>query len=336
MESGQARAPRFWRRLFLGCAGIALGGLFLFLAARSVSMTDLQAALRRMDANWLGVGVAVYLGSISLRCLRWGILLRATGSVKWRHAAEALIFGYTANYVLPGRLGEFFRADYAHRIFHLSRFTALGTIVVERVCDGVVLVVALWASIAAILLSTDLPSTDASWVLAVGVASAVLFGAATIFVLLSQRIELRRFNIMEAIAARWDRLVVGISSASRGRMWTIILYSVGIWSLEVLTVESIVRSFGVDLSGAQAVMLLGLASLSTLVPTAPGYIGTYQLVFGHVFRIFGYPDTVAFLAASAIQILCFGTVTVLGGLVLLSRSGLTMWRAHRWADPIKS
>jgi glycosyltransferase 2 family protein len=141
---------------------------------------------------------------------------------------------------------------------------------------------------------------------------------------------------MEAIAARWDRLAVGISSASRGRVWTIILYSVGIWSLEVLTVESIVRSFGVDLSGAQAVMLLGLASLSTLVPTAPGYIGTYQLVFGHVFRIFGYPDTVGFLAASAIQILCFGTVTVLGGLVLLSRSGLTMWRAHRWADPIKS
>ncbi len=35
--------------------------------------------------KWLIAGVAVYLAAIDLR---WGILLRATGSVKWR-AAEA-------------------------------------------------------------------------------------------------------------------------------------------------------------------------------------------------------------------------------------------------------
>ena len=75
-------------------------------------------------------------------------------------------------------------------------------------------------------------------------------------------------------------------------------------------------------------MLLALASLSTLVPTAPGYVGTYQLVFGNVFHIFGYPETIGIIAASAVQIFCFGTVTIFGGLVLLSRSSLTMWRAY--------
>ena len=40
------------------------------------------------QGKWLIAGVAVYLAAIDLRCLRWGILLRATGSVKWR-AAEA-------------------------------------------------------------------------------------------------------------------------------------------------------------------------------------------------------------------------------------------------------
>jgi uncharacterized protein (TIRG00374 family) len=334
-QSNQAPSRRFWKRVLLGCAGIALGGFFLFLAGRNVSMSDLQTALRRTDANWLSVGVAVYLASIGLRCLRWGILLRATGRVKWRHAAEALITGFAANYLLPGRLGEFFRADYARRVFNMSRFTALGTIVVERVCDGVVLVLALWASVAT-LLATRLPSADAPWVLAVGAASAIVFGAALIFILVSERIELRRFGIMEGIAARWDRLIVGISSVLRGRTWIIILCSIGIWSLEALAIGSIVRSFGVNLSAAEAAMLLGLASLSTLLPTAPGYIGTYQLVFGHVFRILGLPDTIGFIAASAIQILCFGTVTILGGLVLLSRSGVTMWRAHKWAYRTKS
>jgi glycosyltransferase 2 family protein len=329
-RSGQASVRRFWKRVFLGCAGIALGGLFFFLASRNVNMSDLQTTLRQTDAYWLSIGVALYLASISLRCVRWGILLRATGGLKWRHAAEALITGYSANYVLPGRLGEFFRADYARRVFNMSRFTALGTIVAERVCDGVILVLALWTSIA-ILFATRLPSADTPWVITVGAVSAIVFGAALVFILVSERIELRRFGILEGIAARWDRLVVGISSVLRGRTWAIVLCSVGIWSLEALTLASIVRSFGINLSAAEAAMLLGLASLSTLVPTAPGYIGTYQLVFGHVFRIFGYPDTIGFISASAIQILCFGTVTILGGLVLLSRSGLTMWRAHKWA-----
>ena len=80
-------------------------------------------------------------------------------------------------------------------------------------------------------------------------------------------------------------------------------------------------------------MLLGLASLSTLVPTAPGYLGTYQLVFGHVFQLFGYSQTIGIIAATAVQVFCFGTVTILGGLVLLSRSGLTVLRAHKWVSP---
>jgi uncharacterized membrane protein YbhN (UPF0104 family) len=61
--------------------------------------------------------VIIYFGSIGLRCLRWGLLLRATARVKWRHVVEALLAGYAANFALPARIGELFRADYAHRVF---------------------------------------------------------------------------------------------------------------------------------------------------------------------------------------------------------------------------
>jgi uncharacterized membrane protein YbhN (UPF0104 family) len=80
-------------------------------------------------------------------------------------------------------------------------------------------------------------------------------------------------------------------------------------------------------------MLLGVASLSTLLPTAPAYVGTYQLAFGHVFRIFGYQQTTGIIAATAIQIFCFGTVTIIGGFELLSRSGIMIWRANKLAPP---
>jgi uncharacterized membrane protein YbhN (UPF0104 family) len=128
-------------------------------------------------------------------------------------------------------------------------------------------------------------------------------------------------------------LVRGISSVLRGNAVTVVFCSVGVWVLEACALGVLVRSLGVSLSLPENLMLLGLASLSTLVPTAPGYLGTYQLVFGHVFQLFGYSQTIGIIAATAVQVFFFGTVTILGGLVLLSRSGLTMWRAHKWIGP---
>ena len=285
-----------------------------------------------MEGKWLIAGIALYLAAIGTRCLRWGILLRATGTVKWRHAAEALVTGFAANYLLPGRLGELFRADYVGRVFNMSRFTALGTIVVERVCDGVVLVSALCIGFAWILFARS-AAPERAWVFLVGTSASILFGAGLVFILLPQRIDLRRLGVMESIATRWDRLIDGVASVLRGHATIVVLCSIGVWILEVLALASVVRSFGVSLSPPESLMLLGLASLSTLVPTAPGYIGTFQLVFAHVFGMFGFPKATGIIAAIAVQIFCFGTVTILGGIVLLSRSGLTIWRARKWSFP---
>ena len=109
-----------------------------------------------------------------------------------------------------------------------------------------------------------------------------------------------------------------------------IVFNRGLDAFEVLALASVVRSFGVSLSPPESLMLLGLASLSTLVPTAPGYVGTFRLAFAHVFHMFGHQQATGIIAATAVQIFCFGTVTILGGIVLLSRSGLTVWRARKW------
>jgi uncharacterized protein (TIRG00374 family) len=332
LEQDSHRGRRTLKHAILGSAGIVLGGVFLWLATRALDPADVATALRQLDPNWLIAGVAVYLASIGLRCLRWGVLLRATDSVKWRHAAEALVTGFAANFVLPGRVGELFRADYARRVFNMSRFTSLGTIVVERVCDGVLLVCALWIGFFWVFFTRVAPA-ETSWMLAVGAAASALFGAALAFILVAQRIDLRRFGIMEGIATRWDRLVTGISSVLRGNATTVVLCSIGVLALDALTLASIARGFGVSFSPPEALALLGLASLSTLVPTAPGYVGTYQLVFAHVFHMFGYQQATGIIAATAVQIFCFGTVTILGGIVLLSRSGLTIRRARKWVSP---
>ena len=201
-EPARESSPRTrtWRHGVLGGAGLVLGGLFLWLAVRHIDRGEVATALRQMDGTWLIAGITAYLAAIAMRCLRWGILLRAADNVKWRHAAEALLTGFAANYLLPGRVGELFRADYARRVFNMSRFTSLGTIIVERVCDGIVLVCALWIGFVW-LLSTRVMSPEKSWVLLVGAASSLLFAAALGFILVSRRVDLRRFGVGESIAA---------------------------------------------------------------------------------------------------------------------------------------
>jgi len=317
------------RRVALGIAGLALGALFLYLALRNIDRQDFEAVLQRFDRSWLAAGVAVFMASIALRCLRWGILLRTNGAVKWRHAAEVLLAGYAANYLLPARLGEVFRADYAMRLFHINRFTALGTIFVERLCDGVILICALWTCLGILSFGGSNPIVYPSWAIASVITASAMFGLAMLFALLSDRVDLRRLGLPDFIVERWGRLTHGISSVARGHLATIILCSIGIVILEVIMLTCVARAFAAALSIPQVVVMLVLGSLSTLIPTAPGFLGTLQFVFAQVFAWFGYPESMGVVVSTTMQVFCFGGVTILGVLVLLSRSGLAVVTALR-------
>lgn len=333
---GEVANPRsVARRVAFGIVGLALGGFFLYLTLRNISRADFEAVLQRFDRSWLAAGVAVYMASIALRCLRWGILLRTNGAVKWRHAVEALLAGYAANYLLPARIGELFRADYAMRLFNMSRFTSLGTIFVERVCDGIILVGALWVCLGILSFGGQNPIVYPSWAIAAAITASAVFGLALLFAVLSGHVDLRRLGLPDFVLERWEKLTDGISSVARGQTGTVILCSIGIWILEVIALACIARAFAAVLSIPQTIVLMVLGSLSTLIPTAPGFLGTFQFVFAQVFAWFGYPESMGVVVATTMQVFCFGGVTIVGVFTLLSRSGLAVFRALRFTakDP---
>jgi glycosyltransferase 2 family protein len=62
----------------------------------------------------------------------------------------------------------------------------------------------------------------------------------------------------------------------------------------------------------QILSVIGVASLSTLIPSAPGFVGIYQYAFAFTVKLFGYEPARGVAAATAIQIFFLGSVTVLG------------------------
>ncbi|MBM4416532.1 MAG: flippase-like domain-containing protein, partial [Chloroflexi bacterium] len=128
--------------------GLFVSGAFLALLLRQVDRAELGDALAAIDTRWLVAAFAVELGALWVRALRWRLVLDGTVRIRTREAWSLVVIGYAANNVLPVRAGELVRAQLLHEAHAVSRLAALGTIVVERILDGLVLALLLAATIA--------------------------------------------------------------------------------------------------------------------------------------------------------------------------------------------
>jgi hypothetical protein len=269
------RLPRGTGRAIVG---IAISVVALALVVRTVDVPAAAEVLRTAQPQWIALLVAFIVGDILLRALRWRVLLAPVARVPYRTVLASLLVGYLANNVLPARLGEVVRsADLGTRT-GLSASLILGTIVIERVVDTVVVVAI--AAVAILVLSVR------------GiVASAVLVGlalSALLVLAIAAAIWAHRLPGADRVAgaiARWPRvrgvlarLRDGLSVAKDVRtMMTAVVLSLGSWSLAVLAFAAGAQAVGVEPTIGQAALLAAGTNLATAIPAGPGYVGTFEL-----------------------------------------------------------
>src|SRR5215472_12848091 len=124
-------------------AGLACTFLFLGLALSRVPLSAVRAALANADAIWIAAAILVYAINLALRAWRWQMILRPVAAIPYPGISRALLVGYGMNTIMPARLGELFRAEFLKRDFGLSRITALTSIVIERLFDGLTVIACL-------------------------------------------------------------------------------------------------------------------------------------------------------------------------------------------------
>ncbi len=124
---------------------IIIGGLFLWLALRNVSLSEVQESLQQMSYGWIPFYVLVTLMAHYSRAVRWQQLFEAQEDNRLpskRTLFNGVMLGYLLNYAIP-RLGELSRAVYVTRIEGGSNSKTLGTVFLERIVDTVMLMVML-------------------------------------------------------------------------------------------------------------------------------------------------------------------------------------------------
>ena len=312
------------RHVLMAVAGLASGGVFLWLALGSVDGAGLRRQAHLLDLSLLVGATALYWLALSLRVLRWQLLLRQLGAAPLALVAETLVVGYAVNNVLPARLGEVARAAYAKRRLGIGRARVFGSIVIERLLDLLAILSCLGGGLLLFAGGGQGPRIPTFELIAIN--AGVVIGIAVLALVVLRSGGLDRIPLPAPVLAVSRDFRVGIAALNRQSATLAVVLSAAIWLFEVCALVQIFHALQLSLTLAQGLLLMGAASLSTLVPTAPGYLGTYQLVFVLAMRVFGLPESAGVVASTAIQLCLFGSVTVAGG-VLLGWRALRRWRA---------
>ena len=137
--------------LLRGTAGIAISAIAIWILIQSVDISKAFDVLRTASPAWIAVMLVTTTIDVGARGARWRALLAPIAPLPYPAGPRLHYIGYLANNVLPARLGELYRSHALGEGEDVSRTTVLGTVVVERVVDTV-MVVAI-AALAVVVLS---------------------------------------------------------------------------------------------------------------------------------------------------------------------------------------
>jgi uncharacterized protein (TIRG00374 family) len=310
--------------------GAAISIVALWLVLRSVDLAKTAEVLARADLRWIGLAAVFLSTDLALRALRWQRLLRPIAKVRYPPMLGYLLVGYLANNVLPARLGELVRSHYLGDREGISRASALGTVVVERVVD-LVAVVAI-ASVALLVLSVR------------GVvASAVLVGAGVaglFLVILALGIVAHRLpgaDRVRVAVERWpqvrelaSRLQGGLAVAGKPRtLAEALAISATAWTVAILAWAAVGQSIGLQLSIGQAALIASGVALASAVPAGPSNLGTFEFAAVEIGKAIGVPADSAFALALIVHATIL-VVTSIGGGVAVARLG---WAGRSRPEP---
>ncbi|MBN2470358.1 MAG: flippase-like domain-containing protein [Anaerolineae bacterium] len=316
------------RRWIFVILGLLVSAIFLYLGFRGLDLGQLWAAIQRVEMGWLLLAAVVYFLAAYIITWRWYYLLRPVKDVPPGRLFPLVIVGYMGNNIYPFRIGEVLRAYLLKRREDAPIPATLTTILVERVFDGLTMLAFIF--VALLFVEFDAPGIKSGiqiLTLLFVAALGVFFGLA-LRPALARRLYTAILNrLLPALAAERliglaDNLMDGLATLRSPRALALtFLASLLSWTVEASTYWIVLHAFPFEASFFVVLLMVGLGNLATILPTTPGYVGTFHGVIVLVLQAFG----VAQLEAAAYAVLMHGVIwlpVTLAGFIYLVRMGL--------------
>src|SRR5262245_10296784 len=231
------------------------------------------------------------------------------------------MIGYMANNVLPFRAGEVARVYVvAHRWGH-GFWTTVGTVVVERVLDGMTVVLLVGLSVLLIPVPAYLQWGALVMLVVnlVGIAGVAGMAWRPRTMHAIARWIFRHWpRVQSRVTLVFDRFVQGVDGVrTPGHLLPLLGWSVVSWFLPAFAAWTVMRAMHLSLSWLAPWVVLAFVGVSVSLPSAPGFIGVFHAAAAVALSIFAVPRAEAVGYTIILHAVQFVPVTLVGWLFLL-------------------
>ncbi|MCB2225986.1 MAG: flippase-like domain-containing protein [Desulfarculaceae bacterium] len=316
--------------------GLAISAACLIWLLGRVDLEGMWMLIKGLNPLYVLMVTALQAWIFYLRSQRWQVLLGPVKRCLVGDLYSANLIGFMANNILPARLGELVRAYAADRISGVPASSALATLVIERILDGMTILAFFFAA----LIFTD-PAAQAGPFNVIYLRAAGLSLLAAYLGVLAVLGALYRWptatvgwlaglagrlspKLGQKVAEVLAHFTQGLALLGRGRHLPLLLaQSVALWLLMYLAGYLFLPAVGLPHSLLMAAMVLAGGMLAAAVPAGPGYIGTTQLAVTWALMMAG-ADQERAAAYSLLFWACLYFPVVAAGLIEMTRRGLSL------------
>lgn len=287
--------------------GILISLVFLYFALRGLQLEEAWQAVKNARYLWILPGIAVYFIGVYVRAWRWHYLLRPLKKIPTPTMFPIVTIGYMGNNIFPARAGEVLRAVILKDREDVPVSASLATVIVERIFDGVVMLGFVFLNLGELgQLTSDSGFVGniqqlALWGAVAFIGALLAFMLAAMFPQVSERllqwvtehfIPARLRKKTSDILGRFLRGLESLRSPQEALM--VLLTTVLIWLLETGKYWFVMHAFSFEVSFFALMLMNGIVNLATTLPSAPGYIGTFDAPGIAVLKAYNvYPEVAA-------------------------------------------
>ena len=317
------------RRSLLLATGFAVAAIFVALVARRMDWAAVAAAWRAASGWHVALAVALLLAGLAVRTVRWWWMLRALDrTIPLAACVRPFAVSLALNNTLPFRAGDVARAVGFRGALRTGASRLVGTLVIERALDAFVLLALFFAGLRGVATGA-LPDAFVR-------AGTVLGGAALAAILVLLVLPRPVLRLVDRIAAHprvaSHALLVRALGAGRALVETLALVqsplralqllglSVLAWTLEWLVFVAVAVALATPVAPAGPWFALATGTLATLLPSSPGYVGTFDFFAMTGLTAYGAPRAAAAAHALLVHVVVWLPPTVVGGLLALAPS----------------
>lgn len=301
-------------------AGLAISLICLALAFKDVTFSRVIAVLAETHVPLVVLAFGAVMAATTASVVRWRLLL-APSRPGLGQLFVVFMISHLGNTVLPWKLGTLLRAYLAARGEKISLSFVLGTVVVERVLDTVIIVLLFFGLLPLI----PLPS----WLQRSGLGIGVTFVPLFILMILTAYQKSRLLARLKRVS---NKLPAGISERlghpielalgsldvlrRREEHWPLVGWSLVVWTAGVLANWVALVAMDLHVPLLAALVLLVALQFGNKLPSSPGNIGVFHYVTVLTLSIFGVERALALSYAFVLHAVVFIGPALIGVLCL--------------------